>query len=166
MENKTICFTGHRTIDPEDRARLFVFLDNLVNTYLNAGYTTFRVGGALGFDMEVEELLLRKRREEGRALRLELVLPCRDQAVRWSARDRRRYETILKEADSVEYICDTYVDGCMQRRNRAMVDTSAICVAYCKRQRSGTYSTVRYAKEQGVSVVDLADLIGKMPFPT
>ncbi len=161
--NKTVCFTGHRQIDPKDREKLLFLLDRLVNTYLNSGYTTFRVGGALGFDMEVEELLLRKRNEEGRLLRLELVLPCRDQADRWNANDRRRYRKILEQADSVEYICDTYEDGCMQRRNRAMVDKSGTCVSYCKHTRSGTYGTVRYAKEKGVFVADLVRLLSELP---
>ncbi len=161
--NKTICFTGHRQIDPADREKVLFLLDRLVNTYLHSGYNTFRVGGALGFDMEVEELLLRKRNEEGRTLRLELVLPCRDQAARWNMANRRRYYAILEQADSVEYICEQYEDGCMQRRNRAMVDESAICVAYCKRPRSGTYGTVRYAKGKGLSIVDLVDLIAKLP---
>ncbi len=161
--SKTVCFTGHRRIDPQDKEKILFLLDRLVNTYLHSGYTTFRVGGALGFDMEVEELLLRKRNEEGRMLRLELVLPCRDQATKWNAADRRRYCAILEQADSVEYICERYEDGCMQRRNRAMVDASDICVAYCKRPRSGTYATVCYAKGKDIPVVDLVSLIAQLP---
>lgn len=160
---KVCCFTGHRQIPEEDYATLMALLNRLIDNFLNGGYNTFRVGGALGFDMEVEELLLRKRHEEGRRLRLELVLPCRNQADRWSADNKRRYEKILREADSVEYICDRYEDGCMQRRNRAMVDGSAICISYCTNVRSGTYGTIRYAKSQGLQHIELSSLLSAIP---
>ncbi len=163
MNDKVICFTGHRTIDPQDQKKLFFFLDKLLHNYIRAGYTTFRVGGALGFDMEVAEMLLRFRQEEGLRLRLELVLPCRDQASRWRVQDRRRYERILREADSIECLYDTYVDGCMQQRNRVMVDGSSICIAYCRRKRSGTFGTMRYAEQKGVGVTDLAAVIDHLP---
>lgn len=163
MTTGKICFTGHRQIPEEDRDAILDILDRLINNFLHTGYNTFRVGGALGFDMMVEKLLLRKRHEEGRTLRLELVLPCRDQADRWSADNKRRYKKILHEADSVEYICESYEDGCMQRRNRAMVDGSAICVSYCTSVRSGTYGTVRYAKSQGVQNIELSSLLKLIP---
>ena len=158
-KEKVCCFTGHRQIPKEDYVRLTILLDKLINTFLHTGYNTFRVGGALGFDMLVEEILLRKRHEEGRELRLELVLPCRDQAARWKPQDRRRYNAILKEADKVEYISEAYYDGCMQKRNRVMVDGSAICVSYCTNRRSGTYGTVRYAESQGLRRIELTPLL-------
>ena len=160
---KVCCFTGHRVIPEEDYKPLFMILDKLINNCLDAGYTTFRVGGAMGFDMEVEELLLRKRHEEGRSLRLELVLPCRDQADRWSFDNKRRYKRILREADSIEYICDRYEDGCMQKRNRVMVDGSAMCISYCTRTRSGTYGTIRYAKQQGLQHIELSKYLSAVP---
>lgn len=159
MTTEKICFTGHRQIPEEDRDAVLAVLDRLINNFLHMGYNTFRVGGALGFDMEVEELLIRKRHEEGRTLRLELVLPCRDQADRWSAENKRRYRKILREADSIEYITDRYEDGCMQKRNRVMVDDSTLCVSYCTRTRSGTYGTVRYAKEKGVKNIEVSTML-------
>ena len=163
MTTEKICFTGHRQIPEEDRDAILDILDRLINNFLHTGYNTFRVGGALGFDMEVEELLIRKRHEEGRTLRLELVLPCRDQADRWSFANKRRYKRILREADSVEYICDRYEDGCMQKRNRVMVDGSLICVSYCTDVRSGTGGTVRYAKSQGVQNIEISSLLKMIP---
>lgn len=163
MTTGKICFTGHRDIPAGDRNAILAVLDKLINNFLHSGYTTFRVGGALGFDMMVEELLIQKRQEEGRALRLELVLPCRDQADRWSPEDKKRYRRILREADSVEYITDRYEDGCMQKRNRVMVDDSVMCVSYCTRTRSGSYGTVRYAKEKGVGVIDISAMLSSLP---
>lgn len=163
MTNKTICFTGHRIIATKDRPKLFRFLDSFLHECVRSGYNTFRVGGALGFDTEVAEMLLRMRQEEGLTLRLEMVLPCRDQDARWKPADRRRYQEILAKADSMEYVCDTYRDGCMQERNRVMVDKSDVCLAYCRRPRSGTYGTMRYAKEKGLVVINLAERIDALP---
>lgn len=159
MDAQKICFTGHRDIPAGDRDAILAVLDRVINNFLHMGCNTFRVGGALGFDMMVEELLIRKRHEEGRNIRLELVLPCRDQADRWSWDNKRRYKKILREADSVEYICDRYEDGCMQKRNRVMVDGSIICVSYCTDMQSGTGGTVRYAKQKGVRNIEVSTLL-------
>ena len=42
-------------------------------------------------------------------------------------------------------------------RDRAMVDRSAYCIAYCSRKSGGTAYTIRYALGQGVTVHNLAD---------
>jgi len=41
-------------------------------------------------------------------------------------------------------------------RNRYMVDRSAVCLAYLKTSRGGTYNTVTYAEKNGVPVIYLA----------
>ena len=50
MREKTVCFTGHRIIEPEKRASLFAQLIDEIKSLLEAGYRYFGAGGALGFD--------------------------------------------------------------------------------------------------------------------
>ena len=38
-----------------------------------------------------------------------------------------------------------------------MVDSSAVCIAYCTRKTGGTAYTVRYALKKGLQVINLAD---------
>lgn len=157
MENtKICCFTGHRHFDRQDILLLQTYLDTLLENLINQGFRVFRVGGAIGFDMLVEELLLEKK-ENGRDIRLELVLPCHGQEAKWSPEDKRRYVKILRDADSVEYVCEEYTPGCMHARNRRMVDGSQLCVAYCTHTSGGSYNTCRYAEEKGIPLINLAN---------
>ena len=50
-----------------------------------------------------------------------------------------------------------YKAGCMQLRNKAMVNDSNFGIAYCNRTFGGTYSTVKYAQEQGKNIIIISD---------
>lgn len=158
MANEKICcFTGHRSLD-DDTNELFKILSVLLDNIITEGYTVFRAGGALGFDMLAAEAVLKKK-EDGRRIRLELLLPCRDQAKNWGPANHARYKRMLLLADQIEYIADTYSPGCMHARNRRLVDGSNLCIAYCKREKGGTAYTCRYAKEKGLDIINLADYL-------
>lgn len=156
-DKKICCFTGHRDFY-DDTKELFKILDVLLDNMITQGYTVFRAGGALGFDMLAAESILKKK-ENGRQIRLELLLPCPDQAEHWSAANKARYKRILLLADSKEYIADRYTPYCMHMRNRRLVDGSSLCIAYCKRQSGGTAYTCRYATEKGLKIINLADYL-------
>ncbi|MBO5306263.1 MAG: DUF1273 family protein [Clostridia bacterium] len=156
-KEKICCFTGHRSLY-DDKIKLLEILDVLLDNMITQGYTVFRAGGALGFDMLATEAVIKKK-ENGRDIRLELMLPCPEQAEKWSEEHRARYKRILLQADHKEYIAEKYLRGCMHERNRRLVDGSALCIAYCKRQSGGTAYTCRYAKEKGLTVINLADYL-------
>ena len=158
IQNGVCCFTGHRNYEKTVTRDEKLFFEKLVDNLINYGYTTFKAGGALGFDSAAAEYILKKR-QEGYPVRLELVLPCADQTKMWGFTDRRRYETIKKAADKVDCLHDAYVDGCMQERNRRMVDESSICIAYCTQDRGGTAGTIRYAKQRGVRVYNISEIV-------
>ena len=44
----------------------------------------------------------------------------------------------------------------MHQRNRALVDRSAFCICYLRTQTGGTAYTVRYAREKGLKIWNLA----------
>ena len=152
MKEYTCCFTGHRMIAKNDREALLKDLRITVETLAQSGVTNFIAGGALGFDTLAALEVLRLK-EKFPAVRLTLALPCRNQAARWTEKQRNLYEDILKKADHAEYMFEGYVDGCMQIRNRYMVDHADICVAYSTGRPGGTKSTIAYAKEKGVRLI-------------
>ena len=155
MKNKTCCFTGHRQIPVEDLPALSAKLREAVIPYIEKGYTFFGAGGALGFDtLAAQEILSLKKQFPH--IKLILVLPCRDQAVRWEAKDREEYERIKRSADKIVYTAERYYPGCMHKRNRHLVDTSSLCVCYLTKDSGGTAYTVKYALAKRVSVVNLA----------
>ncbi|MBQ8140236.1 MAG: DUF1273 family protein [Clostridia bacterium] len=150
------CFTGHRKIDPDDIERMPDVLDYEIERLIVCGVTVFRCGGAMGFDTLAELKILEKKRKYG-FIRLELILPCRDQAQGWTERNREIYEYILSNADSAEYVSDVYTPNCMHMRNRRLVDGSDFCISYCTASGGGTYYTCNYAKKQGVHIINIAE---------
>ncbi len=152
------CFTGHRSIPPEYMRELPYVLDYQIERLIVCGVTEFRGGGAIGFDT-LAELLVLEKKEKYDFLRLDLILPCRDQTAKWSARDKQIYDYILARADSVRYVSDKYTQGCMYARNRALVDGSDFCLTFCASDKGGTAYTVNYARSRGVDVVNTLEMI-------
>ena len=152
------CFTGHRDIPAAHLKLLSAQLDRVLTTLIGAGITVFRTGGARGFDT-LAALKVLERREADPRIRLELILPCRDQTRGWEGFDRNAYEYVLTRADSVTVLHETYQTGCMFERNRALVRGSLFCIGYCTSSRGGSAYTLDFARGEGCRVVNLADLI-------
>lgn len=151
----TCCFSGHRKILECRKEWVLRRIHDAINYLYEQGTTTFITGGALGFDTLAAEAVLAQKafRKE---ISLIVVLPCASQAARWSTFSVQRYERIKAEADTVICLSERYYNGCMQARNRYMVEMSAYCVCYLERAWGGTYYTVQYAKERGVKIYNLA----------
>ena len=158
MENSkeiSVCFTGHRKIKNEDLPALVRRLDVLIDRCADAGCTNFIAGGAVGFDTLAAKRVIEARRRRPE-ITLELILPCRDQTSRWkSLSDINTYRDLKGEADRVEYLQIFYDSDCMMKRNRKMVDSSSVCIAYFNGKSGGTANTVDYARRQGLKVINL-----------
>ena len=151
----SVCFTGHRYLPAGDMQRLSQRLDALLMLCYSHGYRDFFCGGALGFDMLAAERVSALRMEHA-DVRLILVIPCSDQMSRWSKQNTARYERILYAADDIRVLSPFYYEGCMQVRNRYMVDHSSLCVCYLRHAKGGTASTVAYAVKEQVPVLNAA----------
>ena len=151
MKLYSCCFTGHRTIPPEDELWLRQALPPLLENLFDRGFQTYLCGGARGFDTLAAQAVLALR-ERHPAVRLALILPCAQQTKGWPAEDTALYNFIKTQADQVTVLSPRYYAGCMQRRNRALVDGAALCVAYCTRPQGGTAYTVAYARHTGKEV--------------
>lgn len=152
---KTCCFTGHRAIPAADRARIEKQTARAINQLIGDGYGTFVSGGALGFDLLAAETVLRAKTVYP-AIRLVMVLPCRDQTAHWAPADCARYDAIVAAADEVIYTADVYHRGCMHLRNRAMVTMSDGCICYLTAATGGTAYTVGLAQKKGIPVFNVA----------
>lgn len=148
MLEETCCFTGHRTIPPEELPHLRRCLEELLPTLIARGVTHFQSGGALGFDTLAAQVVLSLKSRYPEIV-LELILPCRGQERLWPREQQDTYRALLQEADTVRYLREHYCRGCMHERNRFMVDHSGHCIAYLTKSTGGTAYTVDYAKKQG-----------------
>ena len=154
MKNVSCCFTGHRDIDVTKVSAIKEKLNTVISQLIKQGYTDFYDGGALGFDMLAAEAVLELKKIYPH-IRLHIIVPCANQSSRWSKENVWRYEAIISLADEVKILSPFYFDGCMQVRNRYMVDNSSVCIAYLERTTGGSAGTVKYAEKQGVEVIYL-----------
>ena len=158
---KACCFTGHRDLPKGEAERLTEKAKALILQLIQEGVTEFRVGGAVGFDMIMAELLLRLRDEEKQEIQIISVIPFPSWRVKWSSEEIRRQNMILEKSDEVIFVRQHYCQGIYMIRNRALADGAQVCVAYCNRPKGGTAWTVRYAKQNGLRTYNLAGGEGK-----
>ena len=158
MSNKSACFTGHRDIDPSRVPAIREKLREIIISCIEEGYTDFYNGGARGFDLMCAEEVM-KLKGEYPDIRLHIIIPCSNQTRGWSEEDVLRYEKITFLADEVKCLSPFYFNGCMQIRNRYMVDNSSLVIAYLERATGGSAGTVRYAEEKGKEAVNIFDEI-------
>ena len=77
-----VCFTGHRTLKDELVPGLIEQIDVTIIRCADSGRTNFITGGALGFDTLAAHRVLEIKKDRPE-IKLYLVLPCRDQTIRW-----------------------------------------------------------------------------------
>ena len=120
------------------------------------GVTRFFTGGGLGFDTIAAQAVL-SAREKNAAIRLILVLPCRDQAAKWPESAVELYESIKLRADEVIYTSDSASRGYLLKRNRYMVDESDYCLTHLSKTSGRTAQTIRYAEKTDHVVINVAE---------
>ncbi|NCB62750.1 MAG: DUF1273 family protein [Clostridia bacterium] len=154
------CFTGHRPdklpwgedetdphcLDLKERIR-----QELDQAY-EKGFRHFICGMARGADLYFGEAVLDlKTRRSG--VTLEAAIPCEEQAAHWPERERNRYFRLIASCDYETMVQHRYSAGCMQRRNRYMVDQSSLLIAAYDGMLGGTMYTLTYAMRNKVEVV-------------
>ena len=158
----TCCFTGHRPeklpwgsdeTDPRCAA-LKRKLRDAVEAAYDEGMRHFICGMARGCDFYFAELVLALRETRG-DVSLEAAIPCPTQAAAWPAADRERWRAILDACDLETMVQDHYTAGCMLRRNRYMVDHSALIIAVYDGSDGGTRRTLEYALRRKVPFLDI-----------
>lgn len=159
--NRCCAFTGHRPAklpwkyDEKDKrcVELKGMLTNQIEKLIAAGVTDFFTGMALGTDTWAAMAVL-DLRERNPAIRLRCVLPCEGQEIKWTIPAQERYQYILSEADSIEYVGHVYHEKCMLERNQRLVNSAAFLLAvYNGEKRGGTAATVRYAQKVGREII-------------
>jgi uncharacterized phage-like protein YoqJ len=157
----TCCFTGYRpeklpwgTDERDPRCgALKERLRCAIEAAIDEGYCHFICGMARGVDLYCCEILLGLRNEH--PITVEAAIPCLTQADTWSAPERARYERLVAGCDVETVVQEVYTPGCMQRRNRYMVDHASLLIAVFDGQEGGTHATIQYAMERGLDIVDI-----------
>ena len=153
---KSCAFTGHRKIPKADIPMLKKRLQETIESLINQGVYRYLNGGAVGWDALSASVVL-DFKAKNNAVKLIMILPCRNQDEKWSADEKTVYKEILAAADEIVYVSEEYTADCMKKRNIRLIEESDYCIAYMKHQRSGSSQTVRLAKEKGIPVFNLAE---------
>ena len=163
-KNQTACFTGHRPQklpwgfnenDVGCLAMKEITKIEIQNAIINYGITHFISGMAIGFDIIAAELVLELKKDYP-FITLECAIPCKEQDKLWRQEQKERYRNILSQADKVTCVSDKpYFDGCMQKRNKYMIDNSSVLIALFNGKAGGTKQTVDYAKQQGLEILTI-----------
>ncbi len=166
-KEQTCCFTGHRPAklpwgENEEDPRCISLKKRLDEELLNAygkGMRHFICGMALGADLYFCEAALRLRKRYP-DVAVEAALPCEEQSAGWKERDRRRYFSLIEQCDYETMVQRAYDRQCMQRRDRYMVDRSAMVIAVYGGILGGTMYTLAYAMQKRLETVliDVNDL--------
>jgi len=162
MEKKQICaFTGLR---PE---KLPVLTDTTTSEYAvlrtriknevirliteeNVG--SFLCGMAKGIDLICGRIVL-ELKEQYPDITLEAVIPYEKQAAAWNENDREEYFDVAEHCDKETMLQTQYTNGCLQKRNRYLVDNADIVLAVWNGTSGGTAYTVSYAQKKGKTLV-------------
>lgn len=168
-KESTCCFTGHRpeklpwglNESAEDCRRVKILIADLLQELYRSGYRHFICGLAAGADMYFGEAVVALR-DEHPDVTLEAAVPYEGQDRRWPASLRERYFRLSLECDTVTVLRKEYAPGCMMARNRYMVDRSSQLLALYDGRPGGTYNTIVYAAQCGLTIVrlPLSDLSG------
>ncbi|MGX8692343.1 MAG: SLOG family protein [Clostridia bacterium] len=156
------CFSGHRPAklpwgSDESDPRCFDLKQELaarLQGIYEAGYRHFICGMAAGCDLYFAEavLELRSRHPE---VTLEAAIPCTGQSDNWPMALRERREALVADCDEVTLLQRNYSPGCMQRRNRYMVERSSLLLAVYDGQPGGTMNTILLARRSGCRVLTI-----------
>lgn len=161
-KEKTCSFTGHRPEKlpwgfEEKDPRCMELKERLRQAVKQAyqdGYRHFITGMARGCDQYFAEIVLELRKEHP-DVTIEAAIPCETQAAAWKEMERERYFGLVAQCDYETMVQRQYDKGCMQRRNRYMVDRSARLIAVYDGMLGGTMYTIHYAMQRGVDTVIL-----------
>ncbi|MDL2217215.1 DUF1273 domain-containing protein [Christensenellaceae bacterium OttesenSCG-928-M15] len=154
------CFSGHRPhkfhfgYDEKHRDCMNVKLrlSLLINEMYRDRVQTFYTGMAEGVDLWAADYVCELKAQTP-FIRLVAVIPYEGQPSRFTKPYQALYERVRALADEEVVLHESYRPGCMQERNRYMVDHASRLIAVYNGTKGGTHQTVCYAKEQGLEII-------------
>lgn len=157
---KICSFTGHRRIAAEHKAALSSLLQKAISYAYENGVRHFLAGGAVGFDTLAAKAVINFRISHP-DVRLVILIPCKNQSLKWNDYERSVYEYTLSVADEVEYLAEDYYDGCMKERNAELAKRCDMLIAYVGSYVGGSAQTLRMAQKLEKTVYNLYPSLDK-----
>ena len=151
----TVAFFGHRYVD--NIIKVEDVLEEQIRKLIDENeYVDFLVGRNGDFDQCVSSSVLRVRknhRDDNSAL--VLVLPYPTAEYLNNENYFREYYTDIEVSSTASV---AHPKSAIQIRNREMVDRADLIICYIEHEKGGAWQTVEYAKKQGKTVINLANM--------
>ena len=149
----SVCFTGHRTINPNKLQAVKEKLYYTIMKLYNEGHRTFLCGMAIGFDLLAAETLI-ELKETYKDIIIVACIPFVGQENRFSPTDQERYNKVINEVNSKVIIAQAFSKQSYLLRNIYMLAHSSIVVAYFDTniKKGGTFFTYNKAIKMGKEV--------------
>ena len=151
----TVAFFGHRHIDDFFRTESKL-QDHIAELLRNNDYVEFLVGRNGDFDQMTSSTVLRcKRSVRNDNSALVLVLPYQTSEFQNNEDSFYRY---YDEIEVCEEAIGAHFKNAIQIRNRSMVNRADMIICYVNRNEGGAYQTIQYARKQGKTIINLAEI--------
>ena len=149
----SVCFFGHRYI--ADFRKVERSLENTIRKIIeNKRSVEFLVGRNGDFDQMVSSTVRRLKREmQADNCYLVLMLPY---ATAEYVKNEKSFHDYYDEVEICEASERSHPKGAITARNRYMVQRSELVVCCVEKQYGGAYNAVKYAKQIGKSIINLA----------
>jgi len=154
-----ITITGHRPqklggFNPKNALNIKVYeaLEaKMVNAVSKFDNVVFRIGMAIGVDQMAAHICVKH------GFAFDAYVPCEGQESRWPKHVQDEYRKLLTHARNVYVTHDGPYPGAwvMQKRNEQMVDGTDYLLSVYDGTAGGTANCVKYAQEQGVTIVNI-----------
>ena len=148
---KVCAFTGHRNLAGTDFDEHL--LERVVRNLAMNGVTRFLCGMAVGFDLKAAQAVLALKGSYD--VELVACLPCANQSERFSLKNKILYDEVLSRCDEIVVLESEYTRGCMQRRDRYIVDNCDTLVCFLRKDSGGTFYTVNYARKANKKIIEI-----------
>ena len=154
MRIYSVAFFGHRYVD--NIIKVEDLLEDQIRKLIDENeYVDFLVGRNGDFDQCVSSSVLRVRkkyRDDNSALVLVLPYPTAEYLSNENYFHDYYTDVEISYAASV-----AHPKSAIQIRNREMVDRANLIICYIEHENGGAWQTVKYAREQGKTVINLAE---------
>ena len=155
------CVTGHRPAGfpfPYDREGMEFpcyhhELSLEIEKIVLMGCTEFISGMADGVDLDFADIVLYLRDYKEYDITLEAAMPYPVIPTKKPTEYSERRDDVLFDCDTIFEVSPFFHKGCMQKRNRYMVDKADIVLAVWNgEEKGGTWDTIKYARSKNKTI--------------
>ncbi len=144
-QEQTCCFVGHKDIPPGEQLKILARVEHRLIPLIQQGVTYFGIGGSLGFDTLMADMLVSLKAAHPR-IRIIEVLPFEGYRSKWSLEQQRHAEKIDKQVDKIVYIAKRAKQGSIPSKRQAfnrLLCLTLYLLLYKDYRRYGVFGKIR-----------------------